>query len=724
MANKRAPKRREFDPTRFGGKRKDSHKGSSRKPAFGNGRPSKRAEERGGSRGDRFDDRRSSGRNGYSSDRGHYRDRDDRSRGFDSARSDSRGGHKFGHRDDRRDDRRGFRGRDEGNRWSNNRDDRGQGNRRHFDRDDRRGGSGRDDRGFGRYNDRDDHRRYGDDDRRSGGQRNNGHRSGGRWQDSRSHDKRGGFDRRFDDSANRPKRADGGRKFEPRRKDDSVDDYRNGESTRPRRSKPDFRDQWERPSKKHHEEHHGGHKFSNDRRTERDFEPRARHERFEPKSVAPDAPRREDLGDGGKRRKPRQSANAGEVLNLAEVTTSVAAGPDASAVDESVTFTDLGINPKAAEVLAKSGITHPLPIQSIAIPDAVAGRDILGKGRTGSGKTVAFAGPMVTRLATLDPSAKHGRAPRGLVLAPTRELVSQINRTLEPLAKSLNMFTLALVGGVPQRRQVLALKKGVDIVVATPGRLEDLQNQGHLDLDNIRIITVDEADEMCDMGFIEPLERIMGSVRQDAQHMLFSATLDGEVGRLVDQFFSDPLMHDAGDEAQSDGDITHAVLMADRYDKTDVISALAAAAPQSIVFSRTRVYAQRLADDLYDRGVPAVAMHGDLKQHQRQRNLTKISNGDVKALVATDVAARGIHIDHLPLVIQADIADDPKSYVHRSGRTGRAGAAGLVISIITPSTKRKALRILREAEISAPIIDVTPANVVSRVNELLAPVSH
>lgn len=584
---------------------------------------------------------------------------DDRRRD-DRRGSESRGRQDWHHRDDsRRDDRRS-----EGRRWNNDRQDR----RHNTDRRD----------------DRSDFRRSGQDRNRSQDRR---------WNDDRQ-DRRQG--RKFNDRGWDGQRRDD-RKSDFKRNDDRRDD-RQGYRGAKRSNRRDDRRDDNRSSRR------------ND--GARSYEPRR----------APKSQHGSTRNAGGR----GASATAATVTAAKSYVAPTEFAPStpveaATGINApaSTSFVELGVDGNAINALATMGITSPMPIQSAVIPDALGGRDILGRGRTGSGKTVAFAAPIVTRLTTLDPSRARGRAPRALVLAPTRELVAQINKTLEPLAKAAGMFTLALVGGVPQRRQVLALQKGVDILVATPGRLEDLANQGRLSLDNIRIITVDEADEMCDMGFIEPLDRIFGSLRANAQHMLFSATLDHDVQRLVDKYFTDPVLHDTGDEAQAESDITHLVFVTDRNDKVDVVAALAEEAGRSIIFTRTRAYSQMLADDLDDYGVSAVAMHGDLKQHQRQRNLKRLESGDATTLVATDVAARGIHIDALPLVIQADMAEDPKAYIHRSGRTGRAGATGVVVSIVPPRGQRKAERILDAAEITAPMIKVTARDAAATLRDFM-----
>ncbi|KAB1662560.1 DEAD/DEAH box helicase [Pseudoclavibacter chungangensis] len=379
-----------------------------------------------------------------------------------------------------------------------------------------------------------------------------------------------------------------------------------------------------------------------------------------------------------------------------------------------VTFPDLGVGPNLVDTLADLGAETPFPIQVAAIPDAIAGRDVLGRGRTGSGKTIAFAVAVVERLMTVRaPGAEGrkraiGRAPRALIVAPTRELALQIDRTVQPLARSVGLFTTQVYGGVPQSRQVTGLKRGVDIVIGTPGRIEDLERQGHLDLSQVVVTVLDEADQMTDLGFLEPIQRILRKVKPGGQRMLFSATLDSAVLRIVDEFLVDPAVHEIADDDAAHSGIEHRVLVVDRGDRDAVLQQLAGSGGRVLVFTRTRLGAEKVVGELADGGVKAVALHGDLSQIRRSRNLADLAQGKVDVLVATDVAARGIHVDDVRLVVQADMPDEYKTYLHRSGRTGRAGHRGTVVTLIPPSRRKRMSELLERAEIDAPMLPARP----------------
>ncbi|GAB2524780.1 DEAD/DEAH box helicase [Paramicrobacterium agarici] len=379
---------------------------------------------------------------------------------------------------------------------------------------------------------------------------------------------------------------------------------------------------------------------------------------------------------------------------------------------EGVSFSDLGLGGNIVRTLGELGAASPFPIQAATIPDVLAGKDVLGRGRTGSGKTIAFGAPLVERLMENKGGTKRemGRKPRALILAPTRELALQIDRTVQPIARSVGLFTTQIYGGVPQARQVGALKRGVDIVIGTPGRIEDLIEQGRLDLSDVKVSVLDEADHMCDLGFLEPVQRILRQTAPKGQKLLFSATLDTGVAALVNEFLVDPAVHEVAGEDQDSGTIDHRVLVALREDKVQLLTELAGRDEKTLVFTRTRAYAEQLVDDLEDAGVRAVALHGDLSQGRRQRNLERLTSGRVKVLVATDVAARGIHVDDITLVIQADMPDEYKTYLHRSGRTGRAGKAGRVVTVIPRNRRRRMSEMLERAEIDAPIVDVFPGD--------------
>ncbi|MBU1250261.1 MAG: DEAD/DEAH box helicase [Actinobacteria bacterium] len=375
---------------------------------------------------------------------------------------------------------------------------------------------------------------------------------------------------------------------------------------------------------------------------------------------------------------------------------------------EGVTFTDLGLGGNITRTLEDLGAVTPFPIQAATIPDVLAGKDVLGRGRTGSGKTIAFGAPLVERLMENGggKNRKEGRAPRALILAPTRELALQIDRTVQPIARSVGLFTTQIYGGVPQARQVGALRRGVDIIIGTPGRIEDLVEQGRLDLSRIEIVVLDEADHMCELGFLEPVQRIIRRTRTGNQKLLFSATLDSGVASLVTEFLSSPSVYEVAGEDQESSTIDHRVLLVEQREKRAVIEQLSAGPGKTLVFARTRAFAEELADQLDDAGIPAVSLHGDLNQARRSRNLEKLTSGRVSVLVATDVAARGIHVDDISLVIQADAPDEYKAYLHRSGRTGRAGKVGTVVTLVTRQRRRRLDELLGRAEIDAVVHEV------------------
>ncbi|GAA1491904.1 DEAD/DEAH box helicase [Curtobacterium herbarum] len=385
---------------------------------------------------------------------------------------------------------------------------------------------------------------------------------------------------------------------------------------------------------------------------------------------------------------------------------------------DGVTFGDLGIGGNISRALAELGAASPFPIQAATIPDVLAGKDVLGRGRTGSGKTIAFGAPLVEKLMEHGGGTKRkmGRAPRALILAPTRELALQIDRTVQPIARSVGLFTTQIYGGVPYGRQEGALERGVDIIVGTPGRVQDLLNKGKLDLSEVVISVLDEADHMCDLGFLEPVQEILRATAEvtpqgnRAQKLLFSATLDTQVAALVEQFLHEPSVHEVAGEDQASSTIDHRVLVVEQRDKDRVLEELVAGEGKTIVFARTRAYAERLAEQFEDAGIRATSLHGDLNQSRRTRNLSLLTSGRVNVLVATDVAARGIHVDDISLVVQADAPDDYKAYMHRSGRTGRAGKEGTVVTIVPRSRRRKIEGILEHAEIEADLVESGPGD--------------
>ncbi|MFL6089861.1 MAG: DEAD/DEAH box helicase [Aeromicrobium sp.] len=353
---------------------------------------------------------------------------------------------------------------------------------------------------------------------------------------------------------------------------------------------------------------------------------------------------------------------------------------------------------RLATVLSRLDIETPTPIQAATLPDSLAGRDVLGRGRTGSGKTYAFLLPVVARLS--DGRKPRPGAPRALILAPTRELVGQIEAALAPLAAAAGLTSRTIFGGVGQNPQVTALRKGVDIVVACPGRLEDLIQQGCCSLADVQITVLDEADHMADLGFLPGVRRLLSKTPRNGQRLLFSATLDRAIDTLVKQFLSNPVTHEA-DSAQSPiSEMSHHVLHVEREHRVPVLVDLTSAPGRTVVFTRTKHGAKALARQLNQRGVPAVELHGNLSQNARTRNLEAFHSGRAAALVATDIAARGIHVDDVALVVHADPPTEHKAYLHRSGRTARAGNAGTVITLMTSEQARDVRDLTRAAGIS------------------------
>ena len=353
-----------------------------------------------------------------------------------------------------------------------------------------------------------------------------------------------------------------------------------------------------------------------------------------------------------------------------------------------------------ANVLADLGIVTPTPIQAATLPDSLAGRDVLGRGRTGSGKTYGFLLPLVARLAASGRKTRPG-APRALILAPTRELVGQIEQALVPLAGAAGLSTRTVFGGVGQNPQVQGLRRGVDIVVACPGRLEDLMGQGHCSLGSVEVTVLDEADHMADLGFLPSVRRLLDKTPRDSQRLLFSATLDKAIDVIVKRFLRSPVTHEA-DSAQSPvATMDHHVLHISRDHRLPILVDLASAPGRTLVFTRTKHGAKALARQLNRSGVPTVELHGNLSQNARTRNMDAFHSGKAQTLVATDIAARGIHVDDVALVIHADPPVEHKAYLHRSGRTARAGARGTVVTLMTSEQVRDVRQLTRAAGINA-----------------------
>ncbi|MDN5686723.1 MAG: DEAD/DEAH box helicase [Brachybacterium sp.] len=365
-------------------------------------------------------------------------------------------------------------------------------------------------------------------------------------------------------------------------------------------------------------------------------------------------------------------------------------------------FARLGVPSVLTSALAPQGITQPTPIQAATLPDSLSGRDVLGRGRTGSGKTYAFLLPLVARLLET-PRKRAARRPRSLILAPTRELASQLAESLKPLAAATGLHSAVVFGGVGQKPQVSALAGGIDVLIACPGRLLDLMGQGHADLSAVEITVIDEADHMADMGFLPMVRKILEKTPPKGQRMLFSATLDSGVNKLVKQFLHEPVTHSADPASSPVGTMEHHVLEVDTGTRFDVLRDLAAAPGRTIMFTRTKYGAKNLARKLSARGVDAVDLHGNLSQNARTRNLEAFGSGTATTMVCTDIAARGIHVDEVALVVHADPPVEHKAYLHRSGRTARAGESGTVITVQTPEQKRDVSDLMRKAGIKPTV---------------------
>ncbi|WP_073817768.1 DEAD/DEAH box helicase, partial [Kitasatospora sp. CB01950] len=373
---------------------------------------------------------------------------------------------------------------------------------------------------------------------------------------------------------------------------------------------------------------------------------------------------------------------------------------DAAAdAEPTLTFGDLGLHDEVVRALAKRGVTTPFPIQAATIPDALAGKDVLGRGRTGSGKTLSFGLPLLTRLAGGERTkAKH---PRGLILVPTRELAMQVADALEPFGSVLGLRLKVVCGGTSMSNQIYALERGVDVLVATPGRLRDLINRGSAKMDEVEVAVLDEADQMADMGFLPEVTEILDLVPAGGQRLLFSATLENEIDTLVKRYLKNPVTHEVDPSAGAVTTMTHHILVVKPKDKAPITNAIAARKGRTIIFVRTQMGADRVAQQLMEAGVKADALHGGMTQGARTRVLGDFKDGYLNVVVATDVAARGIHVDGIDLVLNVDPAGDHKDYLHRSGRTARAGRSGTVVTLVLPHQRRGVFRLMEDAGVDA-----------------------
>ncbi|MEN9645258.1 MAG: hypothetical protein RL238_1927 [Actinomycetota bacterium] len=407
---------------------------------------------------------------------------------------------------------------------------------------------------------------------------------------------------------------------------------------------------------------------------------------------------------------PRPAADRSNAQAAAKPTVSLddlVAAP--AVVSPDTTFESLGVPAPIIRSLAERGVTSPFPIQAATLPDSLGGRDVLGRGRTGSGKTIAFAIPTVAALAASTTKRRPG-APRALILVPTRELANQVSESLSPLATAMGLRVTTVFGGVGQQPQVKAIKAGVDIVVACPGRLEDLIQQRHCSLASVEVTVLDEADHMADLGFLPVVRRLLDATPTGGQRLLFSATLDNGIDVLVQRYLVDPVVHSVDPAVAPVSTMTHHVFAVQSADKATVVKELAGGLDRSLLFTRTKHGAKKLAKQLTMAGIPAVELHGNLSQNARERNLESFADGSTKVLVATDIAARGIHVDEIALVVHVDPPAEHKAYLHRSGRTARAGSEGVVVTIMTPDQVGDVKSLARAAKIEPTITRIAPGH--------------
>jgi hypothetical protein len=384
--------------------------------------------------------------------------------------------------------------------------------------------------------------------------------------------------------------------------------------------------------------------------------------------------------------------------------------------EEQPTFAELGVDPSIAGALEAQGILRPFAIQAMTVADALAGRDVCGKAKTGSGKTLAFGVPLLQR--TMAAPATEPGMPKALVLVPTRELAVQVSEVFEPLAAASELRVVAVYGGADIERQIKKLRKGVDVIIATPGRLIDLGDRGELSVAQIETLVLDEADRMADMGFMPQVEWVLRRLEREHQTLLFSATLDGAVDRLVSRYLTDPVLHEVASPTTTVDAMVHRFLEVHQMDRVRVCAAICHTADKALVFVRTKHGADRLVEQLGKEGVKAGAIHGDLRQTQREKTLKDFTEGKLHVLVATDVAARGLHIDAVDCVIHFDPPEDHKAYLHRSGRTARAGSAGLVVSLVQWNQILEVERIQTRIGVKLPIVEMFSND--KRLNDLAA----
>ncbi|WP_240477457.1 DEAD/DEAH box helicase [Jiangella muralis] len=428
---------------------------------------------------------------------------------------------------------------------------------------------------------------------------------------------------------------------------------------------------------------------------------------------------RTSRGDGARRRpRNRNRRPAVAATTHPQVASDTAVAPARPAVADDRSFAELGVPAAIVAALAAEGVTSPFPIQAATLPDTLAGKDVLGRGQTGSGKTIAFSVPTVTRLVA-SRTGRQARQPRALVLVPTRELANQVAATMAPLAAATGLRITTVFGGVGQGPQVKALRNGVDVLIACPGRLEDLIAQRHCDLGAVEITVLDEADHMADLGFLPAVRRLLDATPRGGQRLLFSATLDNGVDTLVRRYLTNPVLHSTAPAVAHVSTMAHHVLAVEATDKGQVVRELASGQGRTLLFARTKHGAKKLAKVLTAAGIPAVDLHGNLSQGARQRNLAAFSDGTSRVLVATDIAARGIHVDDIGLVVHVDPPAEHKAYLHRSGRTARAGAGGTVVTVMTHDQTGDVRTLTRQAGITPTITRVGPGH--PAITELTGP---
>ncbi|TCC04019.1 DEAD/DEAH box helicase [Kribbella soli] len=575
-------------------------------------------------------------------------------------------------RDDRpqynRDDRSSY---NRGDRPSYNRDERPS-----YNRDDRSQGN-RDDRP--QYN-RDDRSRFNRDDRSQG-----------------NRDERPRFNRDDRSQGNRDERPRFNRDERPSYNRDDRPSYNRDDRSSYRRDDRSQGERTERPRFNRDDRPQG----NRDDRPQYNRDDRSRFDRDERSQYSKDDRPRFGRDDKSYRRDERVNNRDDRRSEQAEQPV------DLGTVADDNQFAALGLAPRLVQRLARDGITTPFPIQAATIPDALAGKDVLGRGQTGSGKTLGFGLPTLMRL-----SGGHteSRRPRGMILVPTRELAMQVHDALEPLAHVMNVSLKLIAGGLPYPKQIDALRRGVDLLIATPGRLIDLCEQGAADLGAVEVAVLDEADHMCDMGFMPAVTTLLDMTPPEGQRLLFSATLDNDVDKIVRTYLKDPVQHSTESGQASVSTMEHHLLVIEPAHKQSLTAELASRDGRTIVFVRTKLGADRIATQLRDRGVMAAALHGGLTQGMRNRTLDQFKDGSVPVLVATDVAARGIHVDDVTLVVQADPPAEHKDYLHRAGRTARAGGKGAVVTLLLPHQRRGMIRMAESAGVKADPVRARPGD--------------